>query len=104
MGSSAENLSQSARSTVNTFDFYIVEARSPRRADLLRAGVPENKLEHRFVGRKVYGRRTFPRYEWVARLGYVDAPIPDASAKADAIAAQWAAKGLRTNVRYHCSD
>jgi len=89
---------------VNTFDFYIVEARSPRKADLLKAGVPEGSLTHQFVGRKIYGRRTFPRYEWVARLGYVDAPLPDASAKATALAEQWAAKGLRTHVRYHAAD
>jgi hypothetical protein len=93
---------------MNTFDFYIIEARSPRKADLLKAGVPEGQLEHRFIGRTTYGRRTFPRYEWVARLGYIDAPAPDASQKADQLAAQWAAqwaaKGLKTSVRYHAAN
>ena len=89
---------------MNTFDFYIIEARSPRRSDLLKAGVPENKMTHEYVGRTTYGRRTFPRYTWVARLDYVDAPTPDASQKADQLAAQWAAKGLRTSVRYHAAD
>ena len=86
------------------FDFYVIEARSPRKADLIKAGVPEGKLSHEFVGRTTYGRQSFPRYEWRARLGYVDAVTPDASAKADAVAAEWAAKGLRTNVRYHAAD
>ena len=89
---------------MNTFDFYIIEARSARKADLLKAGVPETKLSHEFVGRTTYGRRSFPRYEWRARLDYVDAVTPDASAKADAIAAEWAAKGLKTSVRYHAAD
>ena len=89
---------------MNQFDFYVIEARSSRKADFLKAGVPEGSLEHRFIGRKVYGRRTFPRYEWVARLGYVDAPLPDASQKASALAEQWAAKGLRTSVHYHAAD
>lgn len=89
---------------MNTFDFYVIEARSPRKADLLKAGVLESQLTHQFIGRKVYGRRTFPRYEWVARLGYVDVPESAASRKADAIAAEWAAKGLKTNVRYHAAD
>ena len=89
---------------MNTFDFYIIEARSSRKADLIKAGVPEGRLSHEFAGRKVYGRRTFPRYVWVARLDYVDAMTPDASASADKIAATWVAKGLKTNVRYHCSD
>ena len=89
---------------MNTFDFYIIEARSPRKADLLKAGVPEGRLSHEFAGRTVYGRRTFPRYIWVARLDYVDVGLRDSTAKADAIAAQWAAKGLRTNVRYHAAD
>jgi hypothetical protein len=89
---------------MNTFDFYVIEARSPRKADLLKAGVSEGQLEHRFIGRTTYGRRSFPRYEWVARLGYVDALEQSASAKADQTAALWAQKGLRTNVRYHAAD
>lgn len=89
---------------MNTFDFYIIEARSPRKADLLKAGVPEGQLSHEYVGRTTYGRRSFPRYVWVARLGYVDAPVPDASARASALAEQWARKGLRTSVRYHAAD
>lgn len=89
---------------MNTFDFYVIEARSPRKSDLLKAGVPEGQLSHEFVGRKVYGRRTFPRYEWVARLGYIDAPVADSSQKATTLAEQWAQKGLRTSVRYHAAD
>ena len=89
---------------MNTFDFYVIEARGPRKSDFLKAGVPEHQLERAFVGRTLYGRRSFPRYEWRARLGYVDAPLPDASQKADALAAQWAQKGLRTSVRYHAAD
>lgn len=88
----------------NTFDFYIVEARSPRKAELLKAGVSEGKLIHVFTGRKVYGRRTFPRYEWRAVVAYVDAPEADSSQKASALAELWAAKGLRTHVRYHAAD
>lgn len=86
------------------FDFYIIEARSARKADLLKAGVPENKLSREFVGRTTYGRQSFPRYEWRARLDYVDAVTPNASVKADVIAAKRAAKGLRTSVRYHAAD
>lgn len=89
---------------MNTFDFYVIEARGPRKLDFLRAGVSEASLRHEFVGRKIYGRRTFPRYEWCARLGYVDAPLPDAAQKANALAELWAAKGLKTHVRYHTSD
>ena len=89
---------------MNAFDFYIIEARGPRKQDFLKAGVPEGQLSRRFAGWKHYGRRAFPRYEWVARLGYVDVPESAASRKADAIAAQWAAKGLQTHVRYHAAD
>ena len=89
---------------MNTSDFYVIEARSPRKSGLLKAGVPEAKLEHRFVGRTLYGRRSFPRYEWVARLGYIDAPVADSSQKATALAELWSQKGLRTSVRYHAAD
>ena len=89
---------------MNTFDFYIIEARSPRKADLLKAGIPEGRLSHEFVGRTTYGRRTFPRYVWVARLDYVDAVTPDAPAKASVLAEKWTQKGLNVSVRYHCSD
>ena len=89
---------------MNTFDFYVIEARGPRKQDFLRAGVPEGQLTREFVGRTLYGRRSFPRYEWRARLGYVDVPEADSSQKADAIASQWAQKGLRTSVRYHAAD
>ena len=88
----------------NTFDFYVIEARGPRKSTFLRAGVPEGQLTREFVGWKHYGRQAFPRWEWRARLGYVDAPLPDASQKATALAEQWAQKGLRTHVRYHAAD
>lgn len=89
---------------MNTFDFYIIEARSPRKAELLKAGVPEGHMSREFVGRTNYGRRSFPRYEWRARLGYIDAVLPNASQDATALAERWAAKGLKTHVRYHAAD
>jgi len=89
---------------MNTFDFYVIEASGPRKADFLKAGVPEARLSRRFVGWKHYGHQSFPRHEWVARLGYVDAPSPAASQQATALAEQWAQKGLRTHVRYHAAE
>lgn len=88
----------------NEFDFYTISARSTRKTDFLKAGVERSAIQsnRRWVA---YGRKQFPRTDYVAYLGFVSVARPPganmtASEEASMIAAEWRAKGLNVSVSY----
>lgn len=86
---------------MNQFDFYFVQVISKRVTDLTKAGVPRARIERRPNGWAVYGRRSFRRWIYVATLASFD--LANVAA-AEALAAEWSAKGITASVRYHASD
>lgn len=86
---------------MNTFDFYTVKVGSSKIRELTKAGVPREKIERRRDGFAVYGTRVFPRWYYVATLGFFELTQ---STQANALAAEWNAKGVRASVAYHAAD
>ena len=91
---------------MNTFDFYSIQVSSSRKTDLLKAGVDRGIIHSERDGFARYGRQSFPRYRYVASVGFTDVcgDPAGASERADDIAAGWRAKGLSTHVRYFARD
>ena len=57
---------------MNQFDFYVVRASAGTVGALTRAGIERAKVERRRDGVAVYGRRVFPRWRYVATLGFFE--------------------------------
>ena len=85
----------------NQFDFYTVQVGSSKISDLTKAGVERTKIERRSNGIAVYGSRSFRRWYYVATVAFFEL---SQVASADAVAAEWNAKGVRASVSYHASE
>lgn len=86
---------------MNQFDFYSVKVGSSKISELTKAGVARAKIERRANGVAVYGSRCFRRWYYIATLAYFEL---SQVAAADALAAEWSAKGVRATVDYHASE
>ena len=86
---------------MNEFDFYVVRASAGTVGALTRAGIERAKVERRRDGVAVYGRRVFPRWRYVATLGFFEL---SQAAAADELAASWRARGVAATVNYHAAD
>ncbi|MDE2344394.1 MAG: hypothetical protein KGL63_13585 [Betaproteobacteria bacterium] len=89
---------------MNEFDFFVITARTTRKRDFLKAGVPPEKIRGE-VTWLAYGRKKYPRTEYVVSLDFVSAVGQPGdnmtpSEKATAIALEWQAKGLPASVKY----
>jgi hypothetical protein len=83
----------------NQFDFYSIQVSSSRKTDLINAGVPRDKIRSERDGFARYGRRSFPRFTYVASVAFCEA-----TGNPDELAAPWKNRGVSVNVKYFARD
>lgn len=93
---------------MNQFDFYQITARTTRKTDLTKAGIPADKITSNTTFER-YGHKSYPRRHYTATLDYVDlhnSTATAASAKVDGLIANWQKRlpGATIHARYHARD
>lgn len=85
------------------FDFYAIEARAARKSDLTKAGIPADRIRSERTW-ATYGRRSYPRYTYVASVSFVD-DVRDQGKVDEAIrAAQALLPNASIRAAYHARD
>lgn len=93
---------------MNQFDFYQITARTTRKTDLTKAGIPADKITSNTTFEQ-YGHKRYPRRQYTATLAFVDlhnTTAAAASAKVDNLIANWQERlpGVNINAQYHARD
>jgi hypothetical protein len=80
-------------------DFYAIRVSAKTITALKNAGVARDNIRRERDGVAVYGRFVYPRWVYVATVGYAET-----NGNPDAIADQWRNKGVNVSVNYICRD